>query len=275
MYPVLSPKWCGLVGIVKKIADIADMESKLPKKSDGVQSLWDSEEIALRYILEDEKLNLCMRLVHEAKVFQHQVLEHKTTLKDDDARLLETFEQRLGSILRRVWGYVEAMQTTDLPFLMEYCAEVLQKTMVYPQLCASKDMAVSQEVLVLHYLRNCFKFMSEDAYPARRIMGLVERYNVVERIVMFVNLNHEKMKDSDVVVGCEALAYLFDTDEYTGDRTKFVPADLRQELAGMDGNVIPKVIKGSSDAAGLKRRIRPLMDEAMRFKSNQAKSSCK
>jgi len=263
---VLSPKWCGMVGIVKKISDIADMESKLPKKSDEIQSLWDSEEVALRYILEDEKLNLCLRLVHEAKNFQHQVLEHETTLSDDDDRLLKTFEQGLGSILRRCWGYVEAMQTTDFLFLMEYCATVLKKTMVYPQLCASKELESSQEVLVLHYLRSCFKFMSEDAYPATRVMGLVERFSIVERIIMFVNLNHEKMEDDDVIVACEALAYVFDTDEYTGNKTKFVAADLRQELAGMDGNVIPKLIKGSSDARGLKRRIRPLIDEAMRSK---------
>ena len=40
------------------------MEEKLPKDSEG-STLWECEELALRYLLEDGKMNLCLRLMDQ------------------------------------------------------------------------------------------------------------------------------------------------------------------------------------------------------------------
>ena len=51
------------------MASISEMESKLPSaKSDG--TLWETEEQALRFLLEDGKLNLCLRNMIEFKAEQ-------------------------------------------------------------------------------------------------------------------------------------------------------------------------------------------------------------
>jgi len=52
--------------IFGRIANITDVESKLPSgKKDA--TLWETEEQALRFIIEDGKLNLCLRLLIEFK----------------------------------------------------------------------------------------------------------------------------------------------------------------------------------------------------------------
>lgn len=52
--------------IFGRIANISDMESKLPSaKTDA--TLWETEEQALRFLLEDGKLNLCLRSLVEFK----------------------------------------------------------------------------------------------------------------------------------------------------------------------------------------------------------------
>lgn len=57
-----------------RIASITDMESKLAgPKNDG--TLWETEEQALRFLLEDGKLNLCLRTLIEFK--QNQLSARK------------------------------------------------------------------------------------------------------------------------------------------------------------------------------------------------------
>jgi hypothetical protein len=52
--------------IFGRVANITDVESKLPSgKKDA--TLWETEEQALRFIIEDGKLNLCLRLLVEFK----------------------------------------------------------------------------------------------------------------------------------------------------------------------------------------------------------------
>ena len=45
-------------------SQVAEMEEKLPKDSEG-STLWECEELALRYLLEDGKMNLCLRLMDQ------------------------------------------------------------------------------------------------------------------------------------------------------------------------------------------------------------------
>ena len=52
-----------------RIANISDMESKLPSaKKDA--TLWETEEQAMRFLLEDGKLNMCLRSLIDFKVAQ-------------------------------------------------------------------------------------------------------------------------------------------------------------------------------------------------------------
>jgi hypothetical protein len=68
-FPILSDPWFDMAEIFGRIANISDVESKLPSaKKDA--TLWETEEQALRFLLEDGKLNLCLRNLIEFKAGQ-------------------------------------------------------------------------------------------------------------------------------------------------------------------------------------------------------------
>lgn len=68
-FPILSDPWFDMAEVFGRIANISDVESKLPaSKKDA--TLWETEEQALRFLLEDGKLNLCLRNLIEFKAGQ-------------------------------------------------------------------------------------------------------------------------------------------------------------------------------------------------------------
>ena len=72
--PILSDAWFQMTETFGRVASITDMESKLAgSKSDG--TLWETEEQALRFLLEDGKLNLCLRTLIDFK--QSQIIARK------------------------------------------------------------------------------------------------------------------------------------------------------------------------------------------------------
>jgi hypothetical protein len=65
-YPLFSESWFTMADVLGRVAAVSDMESKLSaSKSDG--TLWETEEQALRFLMEDGKLNLCLRNMIEYK----------------------------------------------------------------------------------------------------------------------------------------------------------------------------------------------------------------
>ncbi len=56
--------------IFGRVANISDAESALPAAKKGDATLWETEEQALRFLLEDGKLNLCLRILIDFKTRQ-------------------------------------------------------------------------------------------------------------------------------------------------------------------------------------------------------------
>lgn len=68
-YPILSDPWIEMAEVFGRIANISEVESNLPSaKKDA--TLWETEEQALRFLLEDGKLNLCVRILVDFKFTQ-------------------------------------------------------------------------------------------------------------------------------------------------------------------------------------------------------------
>ena len=125
-----------MVDTVAHIANVAAMEDKLPNKREE-STLWEGDELTVRFLLEEGKLNLCLRLLHEVK--------SETAARAGDAAWLTlgahaaglsggadalgaklgTFEQSMGALMRCAFEHVEAVQTTDLAELFVHVSEVL------------------------------------------------------------------------------------------------------------------------------------------------------
>jgi len=113
------------------------MEHKLPRDNDDA-TLWEGDELTVRFLLEEGKLNLCMRLMKEYKIKQAQaqagdyaafIIKAAKSVEMTDVeafkqRLL-VFEQSLGVLLKCALEHVEAVQTTDLPELVDHVHAVL------------------------------------------------------------------------------------------------------------------------------------------------------
>lgn len=65
-FPPYTKEWLGLVDSLLHISNIAMMEHKLPRDNDDA-TLWEGDELTVRFLLEEGKLNLCLRLMHEYK----------------------------------------------------------------------------------------------------------------------------------------------------------------------------------------------------------------
>jgi hypothetical protein len=73
---IFSDAWCEMANTCGRIAKISDMESTVAaSKADA--TLWETEEQALRYLLEDGKLNLCLRNMISYKDDQRDRIQKK------------------------------------------------------------------------------------------------------------------------------------------------------------------------------------------------------
>ena len=65
---------------LKRIGDITKMETEIEKDNEDA-TLWECDEIALRYLLEDGKLNLCLRNLINFKNKQREMRRGKEVLQ--------------------------------------------------------------------------------------------------------------------------------------------------------------------------------------------------
>ncbi len=182
-FPILSDPWFDMAEIFGRIANISDVESKLPStKKDA--TLWETEEQALRFLLEDGKLNLCLRNLIEFKTGQTKarkaergaMVPHVTAfygflfihfqfVQIDFVNECDKFEKGLGTIMRNAWLHVEVLQTTDLPALMNHIADVFEAALELPKvietLVKQGDLHQRQEVLVFYYLFGVLKHIED------------------------------------------------------------------------------------------------------------------
>lgn len=173
-YPVLSKEWLDMAETFGRIANISDMESKLAGSKDENKTLWETEEQALRFLLEDGKLNLCLRNMIEYKAQQRlsRAEGYCGGILEASAQC-DKFEKGLGVILRNAWNHVEAIQTTDIYALMNYTADTLQSSLRYPAFmevyCKSEDLHQRQETLIFWYL-NCI-LLHVDSVQEERLVS--------------------------------------------------------------------------------------------------------
>lgn len=111
-FPLFADAWFEMADVLGRIANVSDMESKLADGKD--KTLWETEEQALRFLLEDGKLNLCLRNLIEFKQHERRARVIGTGPVFDFHVECDKFERGLGVILRNAWSHVEALQTTDL-----------------------------------------------------------------------------------------------------------------------------------------------------------------
>ena len=134
-FEILSQPWVEMAKNIYKLGRIATSESKFASKKVD-QTLWEGEENVLRFIVEDGKLNLCLRNMVEFKA--HQREKKSVNKRDTDGKgshILVKFEGGLGTILRFTWEHSEAVQTTDLLLLIQHISDVTTFALTHQEVC--------------------------------------------------------------------------------------------------------------------------------------------
>ena len=287
----LSPRWCDMAGSLERIANITTMEKSLPKDNEDA-TLWECEELALRYLLEDGKLNLCLRNLVEYKELERKVWSGQKTVKPAQAEILRKFERGLGVTLRNAWEHVEALQTTDLPLLILHMSQVLVDGIARADYYCSEAAAAAaaktgaagggggssseksrvfentQEHLVVHYLKHLFRRMCDEDIEEDRIMPEVAEKHVAALLVRHLTVNAPRFSREDLVEASEALSLLFESEEFSTHPERYLEDSDKAALIGLKMLFIDDLLKENYD---LKVKIRPLLDTIHRCCRQQHK----
>lgn len=254
-HEVLSPDWCEMAGLMGRIATISEMEAKLPKDS-AQATLWECEEVALRYILEDGKLNLCVRNLVE--YWNYKAGTDMRSMREDQVEVMDKFEKGLGLTLRNAWKHSEAIQTTDLPLLVKHISDVLLSALEDPTPLESHqkagDLCERQESLVLHYLKGLCQQAGEISED--RFMPVVMEQKVLPRLAEFLQVHHGKLRPADLLVGAQALAAILDTEDFQTYEDSYLTEREHDLFIGMRDAFLED-FTADTDA---RRTIRPLLD---------------
>ena len=199
-YELLSSDWLRMAESMHQIANVAFMETSLPLVEDnpllqsgkkGQGTLWDQEkdELAVRILLEEGKLNLVLRVLHRYKEASRQPGWAQTLQSTADrfksevrtvAERCRVFEQSVGVLLRFVMTHIEALQIIDLPQFVQHASQVVQDATDRDELLDGADADKMQQTLVVHYIAAVSaKF---DELDEERIMELVDENALMPRL---------------------------------------------------------------------------------------------
>lgn len=271
-YPMLSDAWMQMAETFGRVASISDVESKLPSKGESKSggTLWETEEMALRFLLEDGKLNLCLRNLTEYKQYQRTAFQ-EAKARGEALELdpkCDLFEAGVGVVLRNAWSHLEVLQTTDLPALMNYVADVLEFAINNPDFqegYASKNMSSRQEVLVFYYMWGMFKNI--DDIGESRIMQIARTRGLFMLGARWVDLYHRRLMGPDLLKAVEALALFVETEDFSTYKDKYISS--AADSACLQSIKTDCLLAYNSDF-DVKRKIRPLLDTIDQAKRRHA-----
>ena len=275
-YEVLSPQWLEMGEVFGRIATISDMESilaapKVPGVGAGAGTLWETEEQALRIILEDGKLNVCLRCMVEYKRYQRAQRARVMTadLKSPTAMYAtecDKFEQGLGTVLYNAWNHTEALQTTDLPSLLGHLGDVLEAGLEdggawLRTVARSGQVHKNQEGMAFLYILNVMKQL--DCMDEERVMPIMRNRGLFILLVTTLGRIHESLPPSFLLRCVEALSLYVETEDFKTYRAQHVQETDLDELTNLKTTCLMPL--QAADTAN-RLTVRPLIDAIDRLK---------
>mmetsp|Transcript_54451 Transcript_54451/g.143399 ORF Transcript_54451/g.143399 Transcript_54451/m.143399 type:complete len:326 (+) Transcript_54451:81-1058(+) len=280
-YPVLSVEWIALVDSLKQLTRLVQMEGRMPantkvgeaqgrnKDSDG--TLWDQEvhENAIRILVEEAKVNLCLRMMNDFKRWQYDPVEKAASFAevmqayDYSQSQLEQkchqFEEALGSLLWRAFVHVETLQLMDIPLLIEHCAMVLQQAQTVPDKLPHAKM---QEMVVLYYFSALMKHA--ENLNNSELLAKAREFELVALSVNHVQRFHEEYPMDIVLSLAEGFAALSDNEDFRTEWHKFfqgpdgqLDREAMEKFMMLEAQLATPVIEAAPER---KKDIRPLLD---------------
>lgn len=266
---VLSDAWLECAETFGRIANISDMESKLSQEKGGSSAtLWETEEQALRFLLEDGKLNFSLRSMVDYKREQRQAIENgKRGIIFQQVAECDKFERGLGVVLRNAWSHVESLQTTDMSLLLNYMGDVILFASEHPaelrEYCDAGDIHQRQEVLVFYYI---FSVMQNiETLHEESIMADVRSHRIFINGVKVLSTIYRSVSNVHSIKIIEALSMIADSEDYKTYTDRYIRnADEARILFDIKANIITPLCT-SVDYRRLSRSLSDACEKAKRL----------
>uniref|UniRef100_A0A6U6J8M2 Uncharacterized protein n=1 Tax=Zooxanthella nutricula TaxID=1333877 RepID=A0A6U6J8M2_9DINO len=282
-HPILTREWLELTGSLRMLARIVQRDlsragdAAAPdvagRDSASAGTLWDqgTSETAVRTLVEEAKVSLCLRMMHDFKAWDFDQRERAETLARamqahdlHEARAEQacrSFEQSLGVLLWRAFAHVETLQLTDIPLLIEHCALVLDHCDRHVD--TNLDATVSlQDTIVLFYVSSLFTHAEalNNSEVLRRTRDSALLPLLVSHIRRHAKLRYPPELAFDVAKGLAALCDNedFHTEFSTFFDGSFDPDQVRAFLELEDSLVAP-LLEADKDRE-VRKVLRPLTD---------------
>ena len=161
-------------------------------------------------------------------------------------------------MLRNAWSHLEVLQTTDLPALMNYIADVFEFAVDNPEFQeneASAEISSRQEFLVFSYMWGLFKNI--DDIGEGRIMPIARSRGLFMLAARWLEMYHRLLIGTDVLKAAEALALFAETEDFATYRDKYI---VNMSDSSCLQSIKMDCLSAFSSDFDAKRKIRPLMD---------------
>lgn len=282
-YPILSVEWIALVDSLKQLTRLVQLEGRMPadtkvaeaqgRNKDSEGTLWDQEghENAIRILVEEAKVNLCLRMMSDYKKWQSDPTERRSTIEQmlQQVQLTEAavdqkctqFEECLGLLLWRAFVHVETLQLMDIPLLIEHCSQVFE-------VCAKTGLesvaghSKLQEVVVLYYVSSLMKHA--EKLNNAELLAKTKEFRMVSLTTNHILRYCKELSEDQIQCAVEGLAALCDNEDFnTTWESFFLEADGKPDQVAKDNflrleeEVVKPILTATPDK---KKDLRPLLD---------------
>lgn len=285
---ILSCEWIASVQALQQLVRLMQYETRMPARAgvsaahgrnvDSQGTLWDQEqhENTIRILVEEAKVNLCLRMLYDYKVWQLNDAERDATIASarqnmeySDVQITSKcheFEEKLGLLLCGAFSHVETLQLIDVPLLIEHCALVFTGCKGgWPPLAGQG----SQEAVVLHYFSSLMKHA--EALSNAEVLARCKEVRLIQLAAEHLLEPANENSSLDVLTACaEGFAALADNEDFSYDWQSFFdhevdvdgdvlrsPQDVMDIFLALDEAMLQPVLRAYPER---RRLLRPLMD---------------
>jgi hypothetical protein len=264
-YEFLSDAWLRMADSLGQLAQVAFMENHFPSKErspllqegkNDEGTLWDQErdQLSVRILLEEGKLNLCVRVLHDFKVrrrspdFSDVFTKATVARKMTAANLLakcELFEVSMGTLLKFALQHLESVQIIDLPDLLQHIAEVLTDTLAEDTSEDSKDAKANyskkQEGTVVHYLHAIVR--REENIDDDRVMELMAKNNIIALLAAHLRKCYTFHDYETLGLAAQTYHMMFCSDAYGVEASFYISTDeVKRDIVALKGLFVAELV---------------------------------
>mmetsp|Transcript_63315 Transcript_63315/g.151044 ORF Transcript_63315/g.151044 Transcript_63315/m.151044 type:complete len:324 (+) Transcript_63315:106-1077(+) len=278
-YPILSVEWIALVDSLKQLTRLVQLEGRMPantkvneaqgRNRDSEGTLWDQEahENAIRILVEEAKVNLCLRMMNDFKKWQYDATGSRNTIQDalqtydyNQTQLeqkCQQFEESLGLLLWRSFMHVETLQLMDIPLLVEHIVMILDEASQSGYDHSGK--AKMQEHVVLHYFSSLMKHA--EALNNSELLAKTKERCLVQKVTAYL-LTTPKISDCfapDIVSSvAEGYAAMADNEDFRTTWQEFLTcAAEKATFLELESKLVLPLLEENPSR---KKDLRPLTD---------------